>query len=67
MKVIELRSMSETELLEKLDGFKQEQFNLRWQTASHQNKNPKRAREVRRIISRIRTILHERERKEIAK
>jgi large subunit ribosomal protein L29 len=67
MKVTELRSMNEIELLEKLDGFKQEQFNLRWQTASHQNKNPKRAREVRRIIARIKTILHERERKEAAK
>ena len=67
MKVTELRSMTEHELLEKLDGFKQEQFNLRWQTASHQNKNPKRAREVRRIIARIRTILQERERKEAAK
>ena len=67
MKVTELKSMSEGELLEKLDGFKQEQFNLRWQTASHQNKNPKRGREVRRIIARIKTILHERERKEASK
>jgi large subunit ribosomal protein L29 len=67
MKVTELREMTEHELLEKLDGFKQEQFNLRWQTASHQNKNPKRAREVRRIIARIRTILAERERKEAVK
>ena len=67
MKADELRSMTQTELLEKLDGFKQEQFNLRWQTASHQNKNPKRTREVRRIIARIKTILHERERKESSK
>ncbi|MFA6451497.1 MAG: 50S ribosomal protein L29 [bacterium] len=67
MKSAEIKSMTETELLEKLDGFKQEMFNLRWQTASHQNKNPKRTREVRRIIARIKTILHERERKEAVK
>ena len=63
MKAVEIRKMTESELKEKLDGFKQELFNLRWQTASHQNKNPKRTREVRRIIARINTILNERERK----
>ena len=64
MKAAELRQMSDHELLDKLDGFKQELFNLRWQTASHQNKNPKRTREVRRIVARINTILNERKRKE---
>ncbi len=64
MKAVELKKLSEAELLEKMDGFKQELFNLRWQTASHQNKNPKRTREVRRIVARIKTVLHERERKE---
>ncbi|HOX28590.1 MAG TPA: 50S ribosomal protein L29, partial [bacterium] len=55
MKSAELKKMSETELKDKLDGFKQELFNLRWQTASHQNKNPKRTREVKRAIARILT------------
>ncbi len=67
MKSAELKKMSETELKDKLDGFKQELFNLRWQTASHQNKNPKRTREVKRAIARILTILNERERKEASK
>ncbi len=61
MKAIEIRKLTDSELIEKIDGYKQELFNLRWQTASHQNKNPKRTREVRRIIARIRTILNERE------
>ena len=63
MKASEIRKLTESELKEKIDGFKQELFNLRWQTASHQNKNPKRTREVRRTIARINTILNERERK----
>ena len=61
MKATDIRKMTESELKEKIDGFKQELFNLRWQTASHQNKNPKRTREVRRTIARITTILNERE------
>lgn len=61
MKAIEIRKLTDSELIEKIDGYKQELFNLRWQTASHQNKNPKRTREVRRIIARIKTILNERE------
>jgi large subunit ribosomal protein L29 len=67
MKVMEIRALTDGELAEKLDGFKQELFNLRWQTASHQNQNPKRAREVRRIIARINTIMNERQRKEATK
>lgn len=64
MKVDELRKMTGDELRDKLAGFKQELFNLRWQTASHQNQNPKRSREVRRIIARIMTVMNERQRKE---
>lgn len=64
MKAAELHKMTDVELAEKLAGYKKELFNLRWQTASHQNQNPKRAREVRRNIARINTIINERNRKE---
>ncbi|HOC92629.1 MAG TPA: 50S ribosomal protein L29 [bacterium] len=67
MKTREMRELSDGELKDKLDGFKQELFNLRWQTASHQNQNPKRIRDVKRIIARALTILNERDRKEAAK
>jgi large subunit ribosomal protein L29 len=60
MKSKDLRALSVTELDEKIDGFKQELFNLRWQSASHQNQNPKRARTVRRLVARILTIKNER-------
>lgn len=62
MKPIELRKSSDADLQEKLDGYREEMFNLRWQTASHQNQNPKRARVVRRNIARILTIINERKR-----
>jgi len=67
MKSNEMHKMSDVELQEKLDGYKEELFNLRWQTASHQNQNPKRAREVRRNIARILTIMNERSREEARK
>ena len=67
MKPKDIRALNDQDLLEKIDGFKQELFNLRWQTASHQNQNPKRAREVRRIIARIHTIQNERKREAAAK
>jgi len=62
MKPTELRTSSDADLQEKLSGYREELFNLRWQSASHQNQNPKRAREVRRDVARILTIMNERKR-----
>ncbi|MEW6202210.1 MAG: 50S ribosomal protein L29 [bacterium] len=63
MKPTELRQLTESELGAKLNDFMQELFNLRFQTASHQAQNPKRIREVKKIIARIMTIQNERLRK----
>ena len=67
MKAKELRQMGGEELEGKLDDFKKEMFNLRFQAASHQSQNPKRAREIRRAIARIKTIQNERERERKAR
>lgn len=61
MKAKELRELSDSELREKLAGFKQELFNLRFQMATRQLDNPMRIREVKRDIARIKTILRQRE------
>ena len=53
----ELRAKTADELKTQLVGLKQEQFNLRFQTAGGQNENPARARIVRREIARIKTVL----------
>ncbi len=60
MKADELREMTDQELEQKHREFKEELFNLRFQNATAELDNPVRIREVRRIIARIKTILHER-------
>lgn len=61
MKAKELRELSDSELLEKLAGFKEELFNLRFQMATRQLDNPMRIRQVKKDIARIKTILRERQ------
>ncbi len=67
MEANELKALNDSELDTKFEEFKQELFNLRWQTASHQCKNPKRFRVVRRAIARILTIKNERLREAASK
>ena len=57
VKAEELRAKTADELKSQLVGLKQEQFNLRFQTAGGQYENPSRARIVRREIARIKTVL----------
>jgi large subunit ribosomal protein L29 len=61
MKPKDIKALKDAELDGKLDDYKQELFNLRWQSASHQNQNPKRAREVRKNIARILTVKNARQ------
>jgi large subunit ribosomal protein L29 len=58
-----VRQLTDQEIEARLEVLREELFNLRFQTASHQNQNPKRIREVRRTIARIITIQSERKRK----
>ena len=59
--VRELRDLGDEELLERLESFKEELFNLRFQLATGQLDNPMRIKEVRRDVARILTILRERD------
>ena len=61
MKAHELRPLSGSELLSRLDEGYQELFNLRFQKATGQMTNTARQGHVRREIARIKTILRERE------
>lgn len=58
-KTWQLREMSKDELIQRFRELSEEHFNLRMQTAVSPMKNPKRIREIRREIARIKTILHE--------
>jgi large subunit ribosomal protein L29 len=57
----EFRNLTTVEIEQKVAGFKEELFNLRFQLATGQLDNPTRIRVVRKEIARAKTILRERE------
>ncbi|HZG86992.1 50S ribosomal protein L29 [Paenibacillus sp.] len=61
MKANELRNLTTAEIEQKVAGYKEELFNLRFQLATGQLDNPTRIREVRKEIARAKTVLRERE------
>lgn len=61
MKASEFRNLTTAEIEQKIAGFKEELFNLRFQLATGQLDNPARIREVRKSIARAKTVLRERE------
>ncbi len=61
MKVQEIRELETNELLKKLEEFKKELFELRFQQATGQLENTARVKEVRKTIARIKTVIRERE------
>lgn len=61
MKANDLRNLTSVEIEQKIAGFKEELFNLRFQLATGQLDNPTKIREVRRDIARAKTVLRERE------
>jgi large subunit ribosomal protein L29 len=61
MKASELRELSDAELVEKYDEYKEELFNLRFQNVTGQLDNPRRLQQVRHQIARVMTVQRERE------
>ena len=59
MKADDLRGKSADELGDTLITLRKEQFNLRFQKASGQLDNTARARQVRRSIARVKTMLRQ--------
>jgi large subunit ribosomal protein L29 len=60
-KAAELRELPEEDLLERIEGAKEELFNLRFQLATGQLDNTARLKELRHEVARIATVLRERE------
>jgi large subunit ribosomal protein L29 len=67
VKIDDLMTRTDDQLVEELAELKREQFNLRFQAATNQIEKPSRVREVRRNIARIRTLQNERARTAAAK
>ncbi len=65
MKADKLREMTEQELNNKLNELKNELFNLRFQLATGQLENPMRIKSVKKDIARTKTILREKELKQM--
>jgi len=61
MKAEDIRDLDETELNARLSELKEEQFKLRFASATMELENPKVLSAIRRDIARIKTILRERE------
>jgi large subunit ribosomal protein L29 len=61
MKPQDVRDLSNDELHERIRELKEEQFRLRFRSATMQLENPKILMQIRRDIARIKTILRERE------
>lgn len=61
MKANEMRDLKVEELQEKLSGYRQELFNLRFQHATAQLENTQRIPEVKKNIARILTVLRTKE------
>lgn len=61
MKVEELRDLSKKDLYERLKDVQRELFNLKIGAAQGKTANPSKIREIKKTISRIKTLLREEE------
>ena len=61
MKANDFRNLTSAEIEQKIAGYKEELFNLRFQLATGQLDNPAQIRNVRKAIARAKTVLRERE------
>ncbi|MDH7479186.1 MAG: 50S ribosomal protein L29 [Syntrophomonadaceae bacterium] len=61
MKANKLRELTDEEIRRKINDYRDELFNLRFQLATNQLDNPMRIKDVRKNIARAWTILRERE------
>ncbi|MGM0608007.1 MAG: 50S ribosomal protein L29 [Candidatus Muiribacteriota bacterium] len=59
MKAAELRELTIEELKNKENDFKQELFNLRFQSVTGKLENNSRLKQVRRDIARVKTVIRE--------
>ncbi len=61
MKVSEIRALGDEELLKQLEEAREELFNLRFRLATRQLGNHRELPRVKKEISRLKTVLRERE------
>ena len=57
----DIRDLTNEEIVKKIEEYKEELFNLRFSQATGSLEKPSRIRELRKLVARMKTILHERE------
>ena len=57
----EIRELTNEEITKKIEEYKEELFNLRFNQATGNLENPARIRELRKLVARMKTIMRERE------
>lgn len=65
MKAQEIRNLSTAELQKKVADLKVELFNLRFRAATGQLENPSTIKDVKKDMARVKTIIRERELKQV--
>lgn len=60
MKAFEIRNLTDNDIKTKVEELYEELFNLRFQKAIGQAKDPNRVTSLKRDVARMKTILHER-------
>ena len=66
MKASEIRELTVEEMQRKVDELKQELFNLRFQHEIGQLENPRKLRQTKGDIARVKTIIRQREQEQTA-
>jgi large subunit ribosomal protein L29 len=61
VKPTEIREMTDGEIADRIEQLQEERFRLRFRSATQQLENPMLLRHIRRDISRLKTVLRERE------
>ncbi len=61
MKNKEIRDLTNEQLVNKIEEYKEELFNLRFSQATGSLEKPSRIKELRKLVARMKTILRERE------
>ena len=57
----EIRELTDEEIINKINEYKEELFNLRFSQATGNLEKPSRINELRKLVARMKTILRERE------
>ena len=57
----EIRQLSNEEIMKKIEEYKEELFNLRFNAATGNLEKRSRIKELRKLVARMKTILRERE------